>query len=609
MLALDLAVSIQRGEIMFESIHRRQDHPSAMESQIAKLYRRSPVQKPKLKIGLLLDSPEVLAWCARIIDDIRVSDFAELSLVVYHADTHLAQSSPSPPMRSVIRLLKEPSARRQLLYNLYAAWDAKRLRHKENPFALSDCSTVLHDVPSFDVVPITRGFTHRFPSEVVDRIRSYNLDVLMRFGFNLIRGDILRAARYGIWSFHHGDNDYYRGGPSHFWELVESSPTTGVILQVLNDELDAGLVLAKGVFATQPGLFLSRNRYGPYWGTTHLVIQKLYELHRYGWDFVQSKALAPAPYCGKRQIYRTPSNSETLMWLTRETLTAAKRSLCRQFAPERAFSWRVGIRFSKRPLFEEGSAGLASFGWIEAPRGHWFADPMVFEHDARWWLFVEDFDVSTKKAVISVAEIARDGTVDVFRPCLTLPFHVSYPLVFAHHGDIFMLPETKTSGQIELYRAVRFPFEWKLETVLAHLQAVDTTPVYHQGRWWFFTTIPEPKGCGAFCFLFTAETLTAPWRLHPRSPIAYSMENARNAGPIVRNNESLLRLTQSAYPHYGYSFTFHDITVLDPQRFEQQRRITIEPIGIPHLVGTHAYSRAGDLEAIDGCRFSALPTR
>ncbi len=57
------------------------------------------------------------------------------------------------------------------------------------------------------------AYEHRFPPEAVERIRAADLDVLLRFGFNIIRAQILETARYGVWSYHHGDNREYRGQP------------------------------------------------------------------------------------------------------------------------------------------------------------------------------------------------------------------------------------------------------------------------------------------------------------------------------------------------------------------------------------------------------------
>jgi len=87
---------------------------------------------------------------------------------------------------------------------------------------------------------------------VKKRIRSYHLDVLVRLGFRILRGGILQAARYGVWSYHHGDNKVNRGGPPGFWEVLEGHAVTGSILQRLNDELDNGTVLCRSFSATDP---------------------------------------------------------------------------------------------------------------------------------------------------------------------------------------------------------------------------------------------------------------------------------------------------------------------------------------------------------------------
>src|SRR5205807_8550436 len=136
----------------------------------------------------------------------------------------------------------------------------ERMRPAHHPLSRVDCSSALATVPSMEVEPIGKKFVQRFPAEAIEQIRAHDLDVLIRFGFNILHGDILQAARYGVWSYHHGDNEFYRGGPAHFWELREGSPLSGAILQVLTEELDGGLVLCKSLFATEPTLSVSRNR-------------------------------------------------------------------------------------------------------------------------------------------------------------------------------------------------------------------------------------------------------------------------------------------------------------------------------------------------------------
>ena len=80
------------------------------------------------------------------------------------------------------------------------------------------------------------------PSEVVDSYCS-DLDILVRFGFGIIRGDVLTAPTHGVFSYHHGDIREYRGRPAGFWEFMNGEPRIGVTLQQLTDELDGGRVI------------------------------------------------------------------------------------------------------------------------------------------------------------------------------------------------------------------------------------------------------------------------------------------------------------------------------------------------------------------------------
>ena len=43
---------------------------------------------------------------------------------------------------------------------------------------------------------------------------------------------ILNLNKYGILSFHHGDNRQYRGGPAGFWEVYERNNSSGFIYYV-----------------------------------------------------------------------------------------------------------------------------------------------------------------------------------------------------------------------------------------------------------------------------------------------------------------------------------------------------------------------------------------
>lgn len=297
-----------------------------------------------------------------------------------------------------------------------------------------------------------------------------------------------------------------------------------------------------------------------------------------------------------------------MQWLTAEQVQQGERVVKRLLSTTilRRFRhslphWRVGLRVARNSLREEGSAALPSFHWIESPRGHFYADPMVFEQDGRTWLFVEDYLYAIDEArSIMAAEVSDEGQVGPFMPALTMPGHVSYPLAFRHDGDIYMVPETAADRHVRLYRAERFPFTWRCEGVLFPHPAYDTTPFEHEGTWYFFTTLPEGVPPRYVTHLFWSESLTGRWRLHPASPVAADGDG-RGAGPIFREADRVIRPTQCGVPVYGYSFSFDEIVLLDRRTFVQRRLATFEPTWRRHLRGMHTYGRAGQIEVIDGC--------
>ena len=564
----------------------------------------SPADRPRLRVGLLLDSPKLSRFLAKIVADIQSSNFAKLELLVYRkaVPKPAAAKSTRSSLGGLRRRLFDPKLRKKALYRLYLDLD-RRMKPANHPLEERDCSDLLAGIESMEVEPIGQRFVHRFPQDAMDRIRAKNLDVLIRFGFNILHGDILKAARYGVWSYHHGDNDFYRGGPAHFWELHEGAPLSGVILQVLTEELDGGLVLCKSLFATRATISMSANRYAPYWGSTDFMIRKLNELHQFGWEHVEKSAVPRAPYQGKRQPYRTPTNLELMRWLAPVFLKKAARF---PFRKRTVQHWQIAMRNNGKNLVENGN-DLAGFRWLEAPPGHFWADPFGFEHDGKHWLFFEDFSYQEKRAVIRCARISPEG--DLISPvvCLENPErHYSYPHVFGAGNDIFMVPESYDSERVDLFRCAEFPHKWVHERTLLQGRFVDTTIWQDDALWWMMTTRAEPDPRAGVLFLYYSDSLGGEWRFHRSNPISTDARNNRGAGRVFRAGDRLIRPSQSHCPIYGYSFSLNEIVTLTPAQYSERSLTTVTPEYWKGISGVHTYNRSGNIEWIDGARSAAL---
>jgi hypothetical protein len=553
-------------------------------------YRISNGTRAPLRIGLLLDFRDrIPAFVARIIEDIQASNFAAIEcLIVGKTDSRSVLDVPFP------RRMSDAEARKRLLYDLYLRFDA-RMKPNNDPLADTDCRHLFTGIEIIEVEQLG----DRLAADALEKIRSSDLDVLIQFGLDVLHRDILKAARYGVWSYYHGDPEFYRGGPSHFWELREGSPLSGVVLRVLSNESDSGLVLCRSLFATERTLSLSRNRYVPYWGSSDLIIRKLNELHQFGWEHLLERAVPSAPYKGKRDVYTPPTNREMIGWLGPILL---RKALAFPFRRKTVQHWRIASRVNHSPLYDvDSESDFCGFRWMDAPKGHFWADPFAFEHENKYWAFFEDYSYKEKRGSIACSEVSPQGEWGASLLCLDhASHHYSYPHIFQAGSDIFMVPESYDSNSVDLFRCRRFPDQWVREAKLLQGKFVDTTIWEYEGLWWLATTRAEP-GPGAGCLvLFYSESLTGDWHFHPANPISTDIRQMRCAGRVFRTDNRLIRPSQSGAPDYGYSITFNEITALSKHHYSEQPVKTITPEHWPGLAGIHTYNGAGSIELIDG---------
>jgi hypothetical protein len=235
-------------------------------------------------------------------------------------------------------------------------------------------------------------------------------------------------------------------------------------------------------------------------------------------------------------------------------------------------------------------------------RSHVYADPFLLEHDGRHHLFCEEVPVGAKRGVISHTELRLDGAgADPPEPILQRPYHLSYPFVFAHEGEMFMIPETRAVRRVELYRAVDFPFAWQCEAVLLEdVLAVDATILFDDDRLWLFAGIASRHASsGDELHLFWAAEPQGPWHPHPRNPVVSDVRCARPAGAIKRWDSRLVRPTQDCSRRYGGAISFREIDVLSTTEYAEHEIDRLEPKDLGDARATHSYASDGRFEAID----------
>lgn len=73
---------------------------------------------------------------------------------------------------------------------------------------------------------------------------------------------------------------------------------------------------------------------------------------------------------------------------------------------------------------------------------YWVADPFVFERDGETYIFAELFDYLRRRGVIGYSKLKANGSFSSWKEIIVEPYHMSYPQIFEHDGEIYIVPET-----------------------------------------------------------------------------------------------------------------------------------------------------------------------
>lgn len=274
--------------------------------------------------------------------------------------------------------------------------------------------------------------------------------------------------------------------------------------------------------------------------------------------------------------------------------------------------WRLGIVSKPLPEIVAEGFGTAPIHWIESRRRFTFlADPFGMWREDYLFVFAEAYDYRSRHGHIEVLKFDRALRLLDRRPCLREHWHLSYPFVFEDDGEIWMLPEAHRSGELNLYRSVKFPYVWRREFAfdLAEL-AVDATPFRHQGLWWLFYSPAGGVGEGRLHAAYS-EKLNGRWIPHPDNPLTTGLQASRPGGtPLVRGNFILLPV-QDASRGYGSGMRLLGLDQLSPQCVTVGTAHPLEgPSGRGRFdAGFHTLAAAGDVTLIDVKRLEKSAAR
>ena len=433
------------------------------------------------------------------------------------------------------------------------------------------------------------GFVFEYRTEDLNMIRRLNLDVLIRGGSGILKGDILKITNHGVFSFHHGDHKKNRGGPPAFWEVFNEEDSTGFIIQKLGDDLDNGDIYYSGSVATS---FLHTLNFYRIVKKSNIFLIKLLEKLSKGEDNPRKRDIN----LYSEVLFTVPSIRQQLVYVAKKIYEVIKRLLFKLSKIEKR--WSIGYQYTSDWM----NVSLRKSKFIQNPKGRFLADPFVIKKNNEYFCFVEDYSFSSEKGSISLIKIDSSG-YQIFENIINEDFHLSYPFIFEQSGQYYMCPESYQANEIRLYKCIEFPCKWEFhKTLMKGVHALDTSIFFENGKWRMLTNIDSSalKKEGSELHLFSADSFDSNnWIPSNQNPIIFDSSRGRNGGLVI-SKENKYRVSQnSSYDQYGSAFSINLIKEINDNNYVEQHLVTVKPNFKKNLLGTHTFSCAEDIVVFD----------
>lgn len=555
-----------------------------------------------IKIGILLESTTCSKYFYETVSELAKSNKVEIFFLLNSSEkiqqTILKKVKFKINTKGLFRFME------LIFFKILIAMEHKILslfnpKIKEHNKTLSidefNNNTITYLTPIFS----PSGLIVRYPEEDINNIRSLNLNLIIRGNApGIFKGDIIKSAKDGIISFHHGDNRWNRGGPPAFWEVYLRKSSTGFVIQILTEEIDGGSILFRGSIPTANSYTMN---------IINLYSESYPYLAKIILQYATSNDLPTPeeriPFGGPLLI--VPSFAQATLYLLRTSLLYFSIKF-QQIILRKKNRW--GVAFIKGSWH---NAILRKGIQIKNPPNHFFADPFVITKKKRTVCFVEDYSYKKKRAGITAVEIIDKKKYEILGPAIQESFHMSFPYLFEYQQELYMVPETVEANSIRLYKCVDFPLKWEYQKeIFSDVSAADSMIFEYQGKWWMLTNMAtqgSKNHCSLLMAYYSGNPISDGWIAHELNPLVFDSNIGRNGGIIDLESNSPVRVRQKqGFNYYGARLTMAQITDLTPSSFSEQEIGQILPNFFRKIKGCHHFHSNGKYTVYDYFRNETL---
>lgn len=546
-----------------------------------------------MRIGILINKISLLEnWELRIVEGIR--NDPDLELVLLIKDGGITDKKENICRIDQCQFKNIWEFLSKTLFFKQVQFEKKRYIKDTKIANKGKIIEYLNTIPSLKVKPKNKGNSDMFNSEVYPSIKRYKLDIILKHGFDYIKGEILNSAKYGVWYIYHSSPKLKVNGPPGFVELLNKEPVVGVILLQLSNEFNKGLVIDKAFFNRHNHSFVETNI-----KTIESSVSLLMKNIRKYINTIDPLRLESEVKYG--EFSKFPKLTDTLKYLFNYYKNMFMGLLNRAtfLFGKRTQQWSI--------FFGEGNfleSELSKLEPVEISKNVFWADPFLFKHQEQYYVFFENYSYKTKKGKISCAKIKDNKLIDI-TDVLDFDYHLSFPFIFEEDDEIYLMPETAENKRLEIYKCLNFPSEWELYSTAFEGENITDAFFYNdknKQKWLFLNKVVSPNmDRTSELYIYKVDSLRFnKIESHKQNPVIIDARVARNGGGIFEYQNNIYRSSQSNTDGvYGKSLNINQIEELTITNYREKIVKKIEPNFRKDLVSIHHMNQIDGMFVFD----------
>lgn len=476
----------------------------------------------KLRAAIILDDLKITQWQKLALEE--AADILDIKIILNCKNTKTKKNLS-----------------KNFLYYSLNTFTLKNKLTKKADYTYSNEETL-----SFQ--SIYKGNWQYIPDYVSKKIRDNKIDVIIKFGMNLLKVDD-SLSEVPILSFHHGDPSKFRGRPAGFYELLRNEDKSGLIVQRITNELDAGHILA---FAESK--------------LTHYSYKKSAESFYQESQFLLRKALLNLEKNNVLKIktggknYRLPSNSTVLKFSAILFKRRVEHLIYGAFFEKK---WKVGTVKFNLGLRNDNVINSSLVDNIPIKQEYsFYADPFFSSDGSK----IRLEGLRNKSGLGDILEIDSKNLNN--SKILLTGKHYSYPFSFLLDDEEQILPEVASHSPQYFFSLSGNKEDLTIIKGLEKKRIVDATILNYDNTWYMF--FGEKNSSSSRLNLWVADTIDGKFKEHPNNPICISPSSARMAGRILITEDGIFRFGQNNSRAYGAAITISEITKLNRDEYKEE---------------------------------------